>query len=312
MLTMLKRGPMALSRSARAHASCSMLVLLTACGPARLVSTTDDGADTSSEDSSAEASSADASESTSEGSESSTGTETTSATEATSAGNFVPDYDLPPGPCDPFEQDCDEGQKCVPKQEEWGGWDFGCVPVLGQGEVGDPCNYDGPLTPTDDCGQDSACWDWEEVEGQLVGTCLSFCEGNWDDPSCPPMSQCLLSSDGPPVLCVPTCDPLAQDCGEGRACYWANGNFNCIFTTQNIPVGEPCGFINDCDVGLGCLTAEVMPDCDASACCGAFCDLGLGDEQCAALPTTSCLPFFEEGAEEPGYEHVGVCIVLPP
>ena len=59
-----------------------------------------------------------------------------------------------------------------------------------------------------------------------------------------------------------------------------------------------------------CLTAEVIPNCNGSACCGAFCDTNLGDGPCeAATPGTVCADFFEDGSAPPGYEHVGVCIL---
>jgi hypothetical protein len=93
---------------------------------------------------------------------------------------------------------------------------------------------------------------------------------------------------------------------------WVDSSFSCIFMDQNIPAGQPCGFINDCAKGLSCLPAAVLPGCEGSACCSGFCDLELGDGPCEALlPGTACSPFFEENAAPPGYEQVGVCI-LPP
>jgi hypothetical protein len=148
------------------------------------------------------------------------------------------------------------------------------------------------------------------VEGELIGTCTRFCTGTADNPKCPPNSSCLITSDGPINFCIYACDPLMQDCGPGLACFWANGQFNCIFTTQDIPAGEPCGFINDCAAGLSCVTGEVVPDCEGSACCAAFCNLELGDAQCESVPGTNCVPFFEEGMAPPSYELVGVCVSL--
>jgi hypothetical protein len=222
---------------------------------------------------------------------------------------FVPDEDFggPASECDPFMQDCPEGEKCVPYGSTGGNWDANkCVPVTGDGAAGDPCVYGGVVEATDDCGAGLHCWDVMDVDGQPIGVCTEFCTGTADNPMCPPGTSCLIANDGSINLCITTCDPLLQDCGAGLACFWANGNFNCIFTTQDIPLGEPCGFINDCIAGTGCLTAEVMPNCNGSACCGSFCDLT--DPTCPQMGT-ECSSFFEEGMAPPGYEDVGVCII---
>jgi hypothetical protein len=222
---------------------------------------------------------------------------------------FVPDDDFaPPSECDNFVQDCPEGEKCVPYGSTGGNWDaVKCVPVTGDGVAGDSCTYGGVVEATDDCGPDTHCWDVMDVDGMAIGVCTPFCTGTPDDPICGPETSCLIANEGSINLCIATCDPLVQDCSTGLACFWANNGFNCIFTTQDIPLGEPCGFINDCAAGLGCLTAEVLPNCNGSACCGSWCSISEG----AACPAmgTECSPFFEEGMAPPGYESVGVCII---
>ena len=52
---------------------------------------------------------------------------------------------------------------------------------------------------------------------------------------------------------------------------------------------------------------ELVPECAGPACCAPYCDLELGDEPCAALPGTICLPLFEPGQAPPGLEQVGLC-----
>ena len=226
----------------------------------------------------------------------------------TTTGVFVPDEDFGGvSECDPFLQDCPDGEKCVPYGSTGGNWDANkCVPVTGDGSEGDPCTYGGVVEATDDCDAGTHCWDVMDVDGQNVGVCTAFCSGTADSPECAPGTSCLIANDGSINMCITTCDPLLQDCGAGLACFWANGDFNCIFTTQDIPLGEPCGFINDCIAGLGCLTAEVLPNCNGSACCGSFCDLS--DPTCTQ-DGTECASFFEEGMAPPGYEDVGVCIL---
>jgi hypothetical protein len=207
--------------------------------------------------------------------------------------------------CDPFWQDCPEGEKCVPYGSTGGNWDANkCVPIFGDGQAGDPCLYGGTVEATDDCGAQSLCWD---VDDEGVGVCTEFCQGTPDDPICPMGTSCLIANSGSINLCVSTCDPLMQDCGPGLACYWANTAFFCLFTTQDIPLGEPCGYPNDCAGGLVCLTADVLPNCDGSSCCGSFCSVMEG----AACPEmgTECSAFFEEGMAPSGYEDVGICIL---
>lgn len=214
----------------------------------------------------------------------------------------------PPSECDPFMQDCPDGEKCVPYGSTGGNWDADkCVPVTGSGAAGDPCVYGGTVEATDDCGPDTHCWDVMDVDGMAIGVCTPFCTGTPDEPICGPGTSCLIANNGSINLCIATCDPLIQDCNAGLACFWANNGFNCIFTTQDIPLGEPCGFINDCAAGLGCLTAEVLPNCNGSACCGSWCSVS----EMAACPAmgTECAPFFEEGMAPPNYEDVGVCIL---
>jgi hypothetical protein len=220
---------------------------------------------------------------------------------------FVPDPgDMPAvSECDPFAQDCPEGEKCVAYGSTGGNWDADkCVPVNGNGQVGDPCTYAGTVESTDDCGADSWCWN---VNMDGVGTCTAFCTGTPDDPICEPGFGCSIANNGSINICLQSCDPLLQDCeGENVCFYDFSGNFVCAFAADMIPTGEPCGFINDCSPGNVCLDATTLPSCNGASCCGAFCDLV--DPACVTMGT-ECTAFFEEGTAPPGYENVGVCIV---
>jgi hypothetical protein len=209
--------------------------------------------------------------------------------------------------CDPFMQDCPDGEKCVPWGSSGAEWDANkCVPVTGDGQPGDTCTWGGIVEATDDCGAESICWDVMDVDGQLVGVCTPFCGGTADAPICAPETSCIIANDGSVTLCLQNCDPLLQDCGAGLACFWAVSNFNCVFTTQDIPTGEPCGYINDCAAGNFCADAAALPACNGSACCASFCDLT--DPVCN-VQGTECSAFFEEGMAPPGYEDVGVCLL---
>jgi hypothetical protein len=239
-----------------------------------------------------------------------TETETSSAEQPDDSGGpltsngFVPDEDFPTlSNCDSFLQDCEPGQKCVPYASTGGNWDANkCVPVLGDGKIGDPCTYDGAVEATDSCDATSMCWNVADVDGEPIGVCTAFCSGTPDDPECPVGSSCSISCDGSLNVCNPNCDPIAQDC-LGLGCYWVGTSFQCVFTADEHGDGEPCGFINDCHPGLACVTSEVVPGCEGSACCAAFCDLGASN---CTLPGTACMPWFEEPV--PGWENVGICI----
>jgi hypothetical protein len=249
----------------------------------------------------------------SSGSTSSTESES-STSEATFSVTFVPsnDHEVIPS-CNEFTQDCPDGEKCVPYASHGNNWDaFKCVPVMGDQATGEPCTYGGITEATDDCDELSGCWNVRDVEGAALGTCHAFCMGTADDPVCPEGSSCTLSGSGVPAYCIPICDPVAQDCGPGLGCYFGGSGFQCAFSLQNIPAGDPCGYINDCAPGLLCLNGEVLPACNGSACCVLFCNLDLGDAQCSATPGTTCQPYYENNTAPPGFEHVGICIVPAP
>jgi hypothetical protein len=275
-------------------------LVLVACGPPRLPF---DPQDDESGGGSASSTDSDSS-STSKSS-------TTSTTDDSSGDAFLPKFDLSTAPpCDPFAQDCPDGEKCVPYSNTGNAYDANkCVPVMGDQTHGEPCSYDGAAAGTDDCDEMSGCSNVHEVDGELIGICHAFCMGTADDPECPPDTSCSICSDGCPNYCIFSCDPVAQDCDLGVGCYWAYDNFSCLWTTQYIPEGQPCGQINDCMPGLVCLTAEVIPACDGAACCGKWCNHDLGDAQCETTPGTVCELFFEQGMAPPGDEHIGVCII---
>lgn len=227
----------------------------------------------------------------------------------TTGPGFIPDVEEIAPSCDPFMQDCPDGEKCVPFADGDVTWNSNkCVPVSGDGQPGDSCIYGGATLGTDDCGADSICWDVQDVDGQAIGVCTSFCEGSADAPLCGAETSCLIANEGSITLCVATCDPLLQDCAaEGLGCYWANTEFNCVVATDGILPGDVCGYINDCEIGNLCASGDALPSCAGSACCTPFCELGAAD--CSAVPGTECASFFEEGLAPPGYESVGICVL---
>lgn len=280
----------------------SLVLILAACSP-EIVPVNETGNTTTSPDGE-----------TSGESSSSTTTTTTSESGSESEGEstftvFVPLEDFVNGqPCDPFVQDCPEGEKCVPYADRSGTWDSNkCVSVDGDGQPGEPCTYGGVVEATDDCDATSHCWETQEVDGQLVGICRAFCGGTFDNPMCAEGTACLIANQGNINLCLPTCDPIQQDCPDGQACTWGSTEFFCFVTQQDGSLGDPCD-MSECGPGLMCAMAEVLPECDASACCGQFCSLSA---PVCDWVGTECVSFWE-GEPVPGYEDVGFCVVPQP
>jgi hypothetical protein len=212
------------------------------------------------------------------------------------------------GPCDPFAQDCPEGEKCVPYVASGDHWNaVKCVPILGDKVSGESCTYPDSFQSTDDCNGTSFCLG---NDGVGEGVCRPFCTGSIQMPECPEMMSCTYSSevflDTVINICLPTCNPLAQDCGGNDGCYWIGSDFVCLAQAGDTPIGEPCTAINEC--GKGSICTSPVPDCASWACCTNLCDLGLGDEPCTDLPGTTCQPFHEQGLALPDFEHVGACL----
>jgi hypothetical protein len=231
--------------------------------------------------------------------ESSTSTSTTDTTDTTDEEEdsflfMFPDGGTDECACDMFAQDCPQGEKCVPYQQG-DTWDCNiCADVLGDHVAGEACSFDS-MAGTDDCDATSWCFGSEEE-----GTCHAFCTGTADNPECAPGLQCMITNAYAISICVSPCDPVVQNCEQGAGCYWAGAIFGCTFTApSNGSIGEPCDYFNSCAPGLHCTEDSL---------CSPFCELGLGDAPCDALPGTTCVPFFLEGEAPQGYEHVGLCV----
>ena len=249
-----------------------------------------------------------------------TGVISTSTGESTSTEGgmipFVPDDDFAAayGECDPWQQDCPEGEKCVPYGST-GGPHYDaqkCVQITNDGMAGDECTYAGIVEGNDSCDADSFCWPTQGPEDQLVGHCTAFCTGTPDDPMCPAEYSCLISNDGSINFCVPECNPLDPEptCANDWSCHYQEspGIFGCWL--GDVGEGETCvggdQLYDDCGEGLTCYDGEHLPMCEGDRCCAAFCDVS--DPMCNA-PGTTCTTLWENAMAPPGYENLGVCIV---
>lgn len=218
--------------------------------------------------------------------------------------------------CDVWAQDCPVGEKCAPWANDGGtAWNATrCVSIDDNpGEPGDPCQAEGTgVSGLDDCNASSLCWD---VDERNMGTCVAFCSGSEASPVCEdPDESCVIANDGVLILCLPSCDPLMSDCGDGSACYPTETGFVCVFDAsgEQGAYGDACEFTNACDPGLWCAPAETVPGCTQPRCCTEFCDLSDADPDgsCSgAAGGQSCVPWYEEGQVPPGYEDVGTCAI---
>ncbi len=217
--------------------------------------------------------------------------------------------------CDVWMQDCPEDEKCMPWANDGGSsWNATrCSPVSDSpGQVGDECMVEGSgVSGIDNCDVSSMCY-YVDPETN-VGTCVGFCEGSPEVPTCDAGFLCSIANNGVLILCRAECDPILQDCQGTAACLPAAGTdgFVCIIDAsgEGGAAGEPCEFLNSCDPGLFCADAPVVPGCTMSAgCCSDFCDLTemMPDDACT-LMDQMCVPAFEEGMVPPGLEHVGIC-----
>ncbi len=215
--------------------------------------------------------------------------------------------------CDVWAQDCPEGEKCMPWAADGGSsWNATkCTPVNDNpDQPGDECTVEGSgVSGVDSCEVASMCWD---VDGETnTGTCVPFCEGSEESPICSdPSEACSITNDGTLILCLPTCDPLLQDCQEGQACYPEPAGFICSpdASGEMGVYGDPCEFLNVCDPGFWCANADTVPGCvGAIGCCASYCDITEPDPFCE--DGTECVAWHEEGTAPPGEEDIGVCIV---
>jgi hypothetical protein len=217
--------------------------------------------------------------------------------------------------CDLWGQDCPPGEKCMPYSNDGGSEPNGsrCSPIApNPKQPGEPCTVEAaPLSGIDDCDRSAICWDVDPETNR--GICREMCEGTDANPHCD--EACTVCAVGSHInLCLPNCDPLAQDCGEARGCYPILETFACFYYSGGGAFGVPCVAITDCDPGLHCEDAAFLPDCDGASCCAPFCDLDEPDECDAQIPGSSCFAWFDSGTyADTCYPAgtVGFCAVPP-
>jgi hypothetical protein len=248
---------------------------------------------------------------------------TTSDTSGTGDGDGPVDTTLPPSEpidagsdldgCSVWDQDCPDGSKCMPWANDGGSaWnDARCSPLDPSPALpGDPCEVEGSsVSGVDDCDIAAMCWNVDAETNE--GTCVSFCAGSEVAPSCEdPAAACSISNEGVLALCLPVCDPLAQDCSVGQGCYPQGGGSGFVCSPDASDGGGvyplECAYVNGCAPGHACLDDVALPAC-GSYCCAPYCDTSISDVCPSIDPALQCLPWYEADQAPPGYEHVGVC-----
>ncbi len=227
------------------------------------------------------------------------------------------DTTVDPGGCSVWDQDCADGEKCMPWANDGGNaWNSSkCTPLdSAPGQPGDPCTVEGSgVSGVDSCDIGAMCWN---VDEENAGTCIALCSGSPDAGLCDnPATSCSIFNEGFLPLCLPSCDPLLQNCAEGEACYPTEESFSCAPDASGPELGgygDPCEYLNACDAGLLCANAAVVPGCEATGCCTEFCDTSVPEPaaDCGGVAQgQECVSAFPEGQAQPGYEDVGLCAI---
>lgn len=208
--------------------------------------------------------------------------------------------------CDPWQQDCPEGQKCsayaAAGDDIWS--ELHCVPIEGDAKPGEPCvASDDQLSGHDNCELGAMCRSVDEET--LKGVCVGLCDGTPDEPTCTEAeTKCTVTNSGVLNLCLSICDPLKKECDEGDTCAFVQDGFSCVLGGDQ-GLGDPCNG-QTCSDGHLCIPASYLPDCGSENCCTPYCDVK-ADVPCAEVDGATCIPFFMEDEAPAGLENLGVC-----
>ncbi len=265
-------------------------------------------------------------EATSEGASSEGTTDGASSTgvEPTTAGPVKEDMSGVGAMCSLLQQDCQDGEKCVPFNENGGIFPDGvkCVPETPNAdEIGAECLTMGGFGSGEDtCIAGSLCLD---LDDDGFATCVEFCQGpSAEEAFClDPDYTCVELFEPIVPVCFRKCNPLVQDCPSGEGCFMdapmlgAEG-FVCMPLVKNLSPGggvfpEGCIAMSNCAPGNSCVFAENVPSCQGVYCCTPWCDLDLPDPCPEYEETMSCIPWYPQGEAPPNFENVGICGILP-
>lgn len=222
----------------------------------------------------------------------------TGGTESSSGAGFLEDTEASGGvygvECSIWDQDCADGEKCVPWANNGSDvWNASvCRPVDPDPRAdGELCIVESSgVSGIDNCGPESYCFDVDPET--LEGTCVAFCGGDENDPSCEPGLQCVLQNEGVILLCLDACDPFGEPCSDERGCVAASSDvFACVRPGTSL-LGEPCTQFTNCEAGASCI------------------DVGDGERVCVS-PCQPAGDPCEAGSTCQPWGDAGVCVLDP-
>lgn len=194
-------------------------------------------------------------------------------------------------------EECPPADKCNPWSDNgddlWNA--FGCFPIDPDAmDPGDECSIeDSQYSGIDNCAPGSVCL--VQDAGGTNGICAPLCNPNGG--TCTdPTQNCFALSQGFVGLCVPSCDPLLQDCPRNNGCYVSSDGAVAGCAPDASEAGgaadQACTDVNDCNPGLACVEADAFGlACAAEQCCAPICDPSSpncqGGASCLDIP----LPF---------------------
>lgn len=190
--------------------------------------------------------------------------------------------------CDPFAQDCPDGQRCHMVFDN--GWGERCIPMPAE-----PTGLDevcaqaiGGVRGNDSCAPRTLCAFWGLPRSTpQERRCRALCQRNDE---CGPDEACLLlGGDTRTGGCVPKCDPVANDCQEGTRCIvlraTAEGESATLCALPGDgAIGDACRVDGDCAEGT-CQAGSAVGESR----CRAFCR---GDGDCG--DGMSCFPIIPQ------------------
>ncbi|HEY0137316.1 MAG TPA: hypothetical protein VGB85_24705, partial [Nannocystis sp.] len=136
--------------------------------------------------------------------------------------------------CDPWLQDCPEGEKCTHYNTMGDNTVVDatkCVPLPAMPvPTGGGCTATGGFgAGDDDCGRGDFCY---FLDGDELGVCVPLCMGSAASPSCPDGSFCSHGLGVALDLCLPACDAFEQNCLEGANCTPQEDGLVCALDTS--------------------------------------------------------------------------------
>lgn len=211
--------------------------------------------------------------------------------------------------CSVWDQDCADGEKCMPWANDGGSvWNAARCVLLDDDprDVGEPCTaQESFVSGIDTCEVGAVCIGSDKET--LEGVCVELCGGSPAAPVCDEtQSATCLGVDGVIPLCSPLCSPLVGDCADGEACLPGSDGWGCM-TEGDIAPGGSCEFENACTAASVCIAPDASCPPGSPGCCASTCDTSAVEPDLDCPESQACAPFYGEGDAPMGYEDVGVC-----